>query len=83
MLNKTTYQILRVLAVLVAVAASALLSLVMLWLIAGGGVIACGKGIFDRPIWPLEVLVLVGLPAGLLVGAIASARYCSKRLWLR
>jgi hypothetical protein len=83
MMNRTKYQILRMLAVLVAVAASALLSLSLLWLTAGGGVIGCGKGIFDSPVWGLEVLVLVGIPAGLLVGAIASARYCSKRLWLR
>lgn len=82
-MNRTKYQILRVLAVLLAFAVGALLSLIMFWLVVGRGVIACGKGIFDSPVWPVEVLVLVGVPAGLLAAAIACARYCSRRLWLR
>jgi hypothetical protein len=82
-MNRAKYQILRVLAMLVALAAGALLSLIMFWLTVGRGVIGCGKGIFDSPAWPLEILVFVGVPAGLLVAAVASARYCSKRLWLR
>lgn len=68
---------------LAALAAAALLSLILFWLIVGRGVIACGKGIFDGSVWPLNILVFVGVPGGLLVGAIALARYCSRRLWLR
>ena len=82
-MNKAKYQILRILAVVVALAAGILLSLILFWLTVGRGVIACGKGIFDSPTWPLDILVFVGVPAGLLVGAIAFARYCSRRLWLR
>jgi hypothetical protein len=82
-MNRTKYQILRALAVLAALASGALLSLILFWVIVGRGVIACGKGIFDSPVWPLEVLIFIGVPAGLLVGAMAMARYCSRRLLLR
>ena len=77
------YQILRVLAGLVALADGALLCMILLWLIGAGGVIACGKGVFDNPDWPLAVLVLVGAPLGLLIGAITLIQYCSRRLNLR
>lgn len=81
-MSRVKYQILRVLAALPAVAASSLLALILFWL-TFGGVVGCGRGIFDSPAWPLEAAIFVGLPAGLLMGAVALARHCSRCLWLR
>jgi len=82
-MNKAKHQILKVLGILIALADSALLSFILLWLIAGHGIIACGKGVFDNPDWLMDILILVGAPAGILVCSIALIRYCSGRLSLQ
>ena len=82
-MGKTNYQILRVLAVLIALTVGTLLCFILLWLIGAHGVIACGRGIFNNPDWPIDVVVLIGTPSILFIGSIALIRHCSKRLWLR
>jgi hypothetical protein len=77
------YHLLRATAVLLALAGGAVLSFILLWLIGGRGYVACGRGVFDSPDWPLTVLILVGAPSGLLAAAVATIRYCSRRLAFR
>lgn len=59
------------------------LSVVLTWLIEWGGVISCGKGIFDSPDWPLQVSVLVGPPVVLMFGVGALFVWCSERIRLK
>jgi len=76
------YLIIQVVSVAALVAAEVVLSLILVWLVKGHGVIACGKGIFDSPNWFLEVTVLTGIPSVLVVGAGALFFWSSKRVSL-
>lgn len=77
-----TLSTLRALAIVIAVADGVLLAAVSWWLL-NGGVIACGRGLFDGPNWPFMFFVLWVVPAAVLASAIALARYCTRRLAYR
>jgi hypothetical protein len=82
-MHRNELHILRVAAIFIALVDAAWLCLMFVWLILGGGVIACGRGVFDDPQWPLTVLFLVGIPAAILAGALKLTAYCSRRLAFR
>ena len=77
------YRIIQALSVIVLIVAEVLLSFILMWLINGHGVIACGKGIFDSPRWPLDVSVFIAAPTVFIVGAGSLFLWCSKRATLR
>ena len=60
--NAWTITVLRVLGIVVLLSGELVLSWILIWLIEGRGVIACGKGVFDNPLWFFDVMFLVGLP---------------------
>jgi hypothetical protein len=78
-MSGTTYRVLAVIAGVVGLADACILGLILTWLIGAGGVIACGKGVFDSPDWPLTLIILVGLPAAILLGAISIIRTSFRR----
>lgn len=73
------YRVVQLLSVTVILAAEILLSFILIWLVEGGGVIACGKGIFDDPNWFVEVVVLVGVPFGAIAASVILFLWCSAR----
>lgn len=78
-MNTTGYRLAQALSVVILLAAEACLSLIVVWL-SYGGVIACGKGVFDTPSWPLDILPLLGIPLLFIFGAIALFLWCSSRV---
>lgn len=74
------YRIIQVLSTIVLIVAVVSLSIVLMWLIQGHGVIACGRGVFDDPAWFLDIVVLVGVPASLIVGSGALILWSSLRI---
>lgn len=78
-MNITGYRLIQALCILILLIAEACLSFVVLWL-SYGGVIACGKGIFDSPRWPLDIIPFLGVPLLFMFGAVALFLWCSSRL---
>jgi len=78
-MNTNVYRVTQAFSILILLVAEGCLSLVVLWLSAGG-VIACGKGVFDSPRWPLDILPLLGIPLLFIFGAIALFLWCSSRI---
>jgi hypothetical protein len=78
-MNAGKYRILQVLSASVILVAAILLSFILIWLIGGHGVIACGKGIFDDPSWFLDVMLLIGIPLSVIAGSGVLFRWCSSR----
>ena len=78
-----SYRVVQTLCVAVIVASAFFLSVILTWLVAAGGVIACGRGVFDMPDWPLQVALLVGPPIGLMFGVGALFVWCSERVRFR
>ena len=78
-MNAGTYRILQVLSVTVVFGAVVLLSLILIWLIPGHGVIACGRGVFDDPTWYLDVAPLIGIPLSVICGGGVLFLWCSSR----
>ncbi len=78
-MNAGMYRILQVLSVTVILGAAMLLSFILIWLVQGHGVIACGRGIFDDPIWYLAVALLIGIPLTVMAGGGVLFLWCSSR----
>jgi hypothetical protein len=78
-MNAGIYRILQALSVTVIFGAGILLSFILIWLVQGHGVIACGKGIFDDPTWYLDVMLLIGIPLSLISGGGVLFLWCSSR----
>ena len=66
--NTQTITVLRVLGIVIMVSGEMVLSWILTWLIERHGVIACGKGVFDDPLWFLDVIELVGPPLSAIIG---------------
>ena len=76
------YRSIQVISVAALVVAVVVLSLILVWLVKGHGVVACGKGIFDSQNWFLDLTVLTGIPSVLIIGTGALFFWCSKRVSL-
>jgi len=74
------YRVIQGVCVAVLLLSEILLSFILIWLIKGDGVIACGKGIFDSTTWLFEVILLVGVPALLVFVAGSLFLWCSKQV---
>ena len=74
-----SYRILQTISVFVLLAAEAVFLIVLVWLISGHGVIACGRGVFDDPNWAAYVVAVVGLPGAFMIGAGALFLWCANR----
>jgi hypothetical protein len=79
-MNTWRYRITQSVCVVALLVAETVLCFVLIWLIQGGGVVACGKGIFNDPYWPLDVAVLVGTPTVVMIATGALFLWCSGRL---
>lgn len=42
----------------------------------------CGVNVFNRPDWPLQLVLVTAIPAAIVFSAIKFFRYCSGRLLL-
>lgn len=73
-------RILQITSVLVLLAAEVVLSIILVWLIRGHGVIACGKGLFNNPSWPFYVVAFVATPAVVAAGAGLLFLWCSNKI---
>lgn len=78
-MNAGVYRFLQALSVIVIVGAGIFLSFILIWLIPGHGVIACGKGVFDNPTWYLDVMVLIGTPLSVIGASGALFLWCSSK----
>jgi len=78
-MNAGTYRIIQVPSVTVILAAEILLSFILIWLVEGHGIIACGKGVFDDPKWFLDVILLVGIPLSVMGGSTMLFLWCSSK----
>ena len=78
-----SYRIVQALCVTVMLVSGFFLSVILTWLVAAGGVIACGVGVLDSPDWPLQVAMLVAPPVVLMFGVGALFVWCSERVRLR
>jgi hypothetical protein len=78
-MNAGKYRILQVLSASVIFVVAMLLSFILIWLIGGHGVIACGKGIFDDPTWYLDVMLLIGISLSVIAGSVVLFLWCSSR----
>jgi hypothetical protein len=82
-MSRPALQILRVLAILTAILDGLLLGALALWLFAGRGIIACGKGLMDAPDWFLSVVGILCIPLAVFGSAIWLINYCSRKLAFR
>lgn len=73
------YRILQVLSASVILGAEMLLAFILIWLIEGHGIIACGRGIFDNATWYVDVVLLIGIPLGVIAGSGVLFLWCSSR----
>jgi uncharacterized membrane protein YhdT len=73
------YRIIEALSITLILVAELLLSYILVWLIEGHGVIACGKGVFDNPNWFVYVILLLGIPLSVIGGAGILFFWCSGR----
>lgn len=78
-MNAGIYRVVQVLSVTVMLAAEILLSFILVWLIEGHGVIACGKGVFDDPNWFLAVVLFTGIPLSVIGASITLFLWCSSK----
>jgi hypothetical protein len=62
MKSATAYLIAEVLSLVATFVSFVVLMLVLAWLFLGGGVIACGRGIFDSPTLFTDLAMVVGVP---------------------
>ena len=75
-----SYRILQALCVTVIVGSAFFLSVVLVWLVGTGGVIACGRGVLDSPDWPLQVAMLVAPPVVTMFGVGALFVWAAERI---
>ena len=75
-MNITAYRVIQAFSIVVLLVAEACLSFVVFWL-SHGGVIGCGRGVFDEPNWPVTILPLVGVPFLFICGAVVLFLGCS------
>lgn len=73
------YRIIQATCLAVFLVSVILLAFILVWLIEGHGVVACGKGIFDSPTWLFDVTLFIGVPALLSFVAGWLFLWCSNR----
>lgn len=73
------YRAIQVFSVMVILAAEMVLSFILIWLIKGHGIIACGRGISDDPAWFADVLLMIGIPFSMILGGVMLFLWCSSR----
>jgi len=71
------YRFIQAVSLVVSFVSGIVLLLILVWLIGGHGVVACGRGIFDSPEWFSEVSVAVGVPLGVLAASVYTFQRCS------
>ena len=71
-------RIIQAFCVMTLIVSEVMLSFILIWIIEGHGVIACGRGIFDSPTWLLSLVVFIGAPTILMIGSVLLYLWCSK-----